>query len=211
MIAPQFIWMTHLWYNKQWWRFFQNEDNPCTSHDIHRALIGSIGVIPDGFVLAEHHSSPTSSGLVSITLFACMCVFIIYSINAYCLHLKNATHFLEEYNRRIKEFRINNASVPPISLPNVGFDLAWSLAVGLDNAVERVAEGNDTGCEDIPGDIVALEDFDYSNQKMGCILRESIGSAQFEGLSVSHYILCLQDSNMYVSLVVFMFAGSNKI
>ena len=91
-----------------------------------------------------------------------------------------------EYIKRFSQFRNNsNQSVLPVSVPNVGFDLAWVLALGLDIAIERVAQYNDSGCEDVPGEIVPLEEFNYSNEKMGCILKESMGSVEFEGLSVS--------------------------
>ena len=32
--------------------------------------------------------------------------------------------------------------------------------------------GNDSGCEVLPGDLVSLEEFDYTNEKVGCILRQ---------------------------------------
>ncbi len=61
LIAPKYIWMTHLWYNTNWWLAYNN--SPCTSEEIQIALKGSIGVIPDGYVFIDD-SMPTSSGLV---------------------------------------------------------------------------------------------------------------------------------------------------
>ena len=69
-------------------------------------------------------------------------------------------------------------------MPNIGFDLAWALALGLNKTVERIAQLNDSGCENLSGDIVPLEDFDYSNEKMGCILKQSMRNVQFDGVSV---------------------------
>ena len=89
-----------------------------------------------------------------------------------------------EYIERVSHFRIDNKTVYPVTLPNIGFDLAWALALGLDKTVERVTRLNDSGCENLSGDIVPLEDFDYSNEKMGCILKQSMRSVQFDGLSV---------------------------
>ena len=95
------------------------------------------------------------------------------------------SQFLDEYLERIDKFRINNASVAPVSLPNIGFDMAWAIGLGLDAAVERITMMNDTGCEHLSGEMVPLEEFDYSNDKMGCILKQSMGSVEFEGFSVS--------------------------
>ena len=89
-----------------------------------------------------------------------------------------------EYIRRVSHFRIDNKPVYPVTLPNIGFDLAWALALGLNKTVERIAQLNDSGCENLSGDIVPLEDFDYSNEKMGCIFKQSMQSVQFDGLSV---------------------------
>lgn len=97
--------------------------------------------------------------------------------------------FLGLYAASISEFRINNASVTPVSVPNIGFDLTWILALGLDNAVERVAMEDDSGCEHVPGEIVPLEEFDYFNEKMGCILKQSFGQVNFEGLSVIIFMM----------------------
>ena len=67
------------------------------------------------------------------------------------------------------------------------YDLIWALALGLDSASKKIAQGNKTGCEEqYDGDLVPLEEFNYTNQKIGCILRKSISEVQFDGLSVSH-------------------------
>ena len=61
----------------------------------------------------------------------------------------------------------------------------WSLAIGLDNAVKRIAVGNDSGCEELPGDLVPLEEFDYTNEKVGCILKQGFAEVNFLGITVS--------------------------
>ena len=67
------------------------------------------------------------------------------------------------------------------------YDLIWALALGLNSTSNKIAQGNETGCEEqYYGDLVPLEDFNYTNQKIGCILRKSISEVQFDGLSVSH-------------------------
>ena len=69
----------------------------------------------------------------------------------------------------------------------VAYDTMWALAVGLHNAAVRVSNHNDTGCEHKPGNITSLEDFDYANQKMGCILKRAFEEIEFTGITVSDH------------------------
>ena len=73
----------------------------------------------------------------------------------------------------------------PITTAGVAYDSVWAMALGLDKASERVRFGNDSGCEDLYGDLVPLEQFNYSNVKMGCVLKESFGETNFKGITVS--------------------------
>ena len=41
--------------------------------------------------------------------------------------------------------------------------------------------GNDTGCENLTGELVPLEEFDYTNEKVGCILRQGFAEVNFLG------------------------------
>ena len=59
------------------------------------------------------------------------------------------------------------------------------MAIGLDNAMKRIAMGNDSGCENLPGDLVPLEEFDYTNERVGCILRQGFAEVNFLGITVS--------------------------
>ena len=59
------------------------------------------------------------------------------------------------------------------------------MALGLDATVQRIAQGNDSGCEGLPGDLVPLEDFDYTNERLGCIMKQSMRNVNFAGLTVS--------------------------
>ena len=45
-------------------------------------------------------------------------------------------------------------------------------------------------------DLVPLEEFDYHNNKMGCLLKESMDEVFFHGVSVSH--VTLSDMSMMV-------------
>ena len=48
--------------------------------------------------------------------------------------------------------------------------------------------GNDSGCENLPGELVPLEKFDYTNEKVGCILRQGFAEVNFLGITVSCYV-----------------------
>ena len=70
------------------------------------------------------------------------------------------------------------------------FDDIWGLALAL-NATKAMVEANDideTGCQNHPGDLVALEDFTYNNSKMGCLIRWNLRQTNFSGVSVSHAV-----------------------
>ena len=59
------------------------------------------------------------------------------------------------------------------------------MALGLNATVQRIAQDDDSGCEDLPGDLVPLEDFDYTNERLGCIMKQSMRDINFTGLTVS--------------------------
>ena len=83
----------------------------------------------------------------------------------------------------------NNISLQRSNSASIVFDLIWSLALGLNRTAQLVADNDisDTKCsDDLPGELVPLEEFDYSNQLMGCVLQDSIQKVKFLGLSVSY-------------------------
>ena len=68
----------------------------------------------------------------------------------------------------------------------LAYDAIWAIALGLHTASMRLKAGDDSGCENIPGTLKqSLEEFDYSNKKMGCVLQESIAKVNFTGITVS--------------------------
>ena len=70
------------------------------------------------------------------------------------------------------------------------YDVMWVLGLALNstNAMleNRNIDINGTGCEDLPGSLVPLEMFDYSNKKLGCLIRWNIQRTNFSGLTVSY-------------------------
>ena len=79
---------------------------------------------------------------------------------------------------------------PGIVAPGIAYDTIWTLALGLQRAAETVAQKNESGCEGLVGDLVPLEEFDYKNQKMGCIFRRSLAETKFTGITVSDMTAC---------------------
>ena len=69
----------------------------------------------------------------------------------------------------------------------LAYDAMWAIALGLNNTLTRIQNNDSTGCEDVPGEIMSLEDFDYSNRKMGCLLREGYHQTSFSGVTVRVY------------------------
>ena len=97
--------------------------------------------------------------------------------------------FTNEYKRRLKQPQYDG--LEELGVAGVAYDTIWSMALGLDRAVERINDNNDTGCEDRAGELVPLEDFDYTNQKMGCILHQSFEETEFIGITVSILVMRL--------------------
>ena len=42
-----------------------------------------------------------------------------------------------------------------------------------------------SGCEDYPGKLVPLEEFNYRNKMMGCVILRSMGNVKLAGITVS--------------------------
>ena len=53
---------------------------------------------------------------------------------------------------------------------------------------DKIERGDEGGCEGVKGDLVPLEYFNYTNQKLGCLIHESMDEIKFLGISVSIYI-----------------------
>ena len=76
----------------------------------------------------------------------------------------------------------------------MAYDSIWSIAYGLDKASKKVAAGNDSGCGHLPGDLVPLEEFDYLNEKMGCVLKTSMDEVLFAGITVRQMYIYFNDA-----------------
>ena len=100
--------------------------------------------------------------------------------------------FLDEYHQLLTEPQYSQYS--DLGIVGVPYDAIWSIALALDMASEKIATGNESGCDNQAGDLVPLEEFDYSNEKVGCIMKQSLDEIEFTGVTVSnnnYYYYCI--------------------
>ena len=67
----------------------------------------------------------------------------------------------------------------------MAFDAVWAIALGLDNVVKNNTNNSDCDQEDLLGEIVGLKNFNYTNEKMGCVLQKGFEQVNFTGITVS--------------------------
>ena len=97
--------------------------------------------------------------------------------------------FEEEYSKLLQEERYQKLT--EFILSGSLYDATWAMALGLHIASEMVMMNNSSGCDHVPGRLVPLEDFDYMNGRMGCVLRKSFHQVHFHGITVSPYIILI--------------------
>ena len=86
---------------------------------------------------------------------------------------------LDQYKEQNLTLLVNSGTV---------FDAAWAMALALNHTAERVARNDSSGCSHLPGQLVPLEQFDYSNERMGCVMKNSYSSVKFAGITVSYVL-----------------------
>ena len=92
------------------------------------------------------------------------------------------------YLERLRSVEYRDMNLTEFILSGSLFDAMWALAIGLNTTATRVASNDSNGCDHLPGELVPLEDFDYSNEVMGCVLRDSFQRVNFVGVTVRHDI-----------------------
>ena len=81
----------------------------------------------------------------------------------------------------------------------IAFDALWTLALVL-NKTEEIRLNATTKreqsevCSHLDGELVPLNEFNYSNAFMGCVMKENYKKANFTGVSVSN---CFNSYNNY--------------
>ena len=85
--------------------------------------------------------------------------------------LKTSQRYLSEYENRCTQ-EIYYATEDG----GRAYDTTWILALALNSTMAMVTNGNinGTGCENMSGSLLPLDQFNYTNQKMGCLIQWNI-------------------------------------
>ena len=91
---------------------------------------------------------------------------------------QSASNFTELYKTALNVYEATTANA-------IAFDAVWALAEAL-NKTEEMRLDNETvaNCTDFDGDLVPLDQFNYSNGLMGCVLKYTLHQTDFLGVSV---------------------------
>ena len=76
----------------------------------------------------------------------------------------------------------------PTLVRGIAYDAMWVLALGLNRTQEMFLNNYNVaeiGCDGLDGGLVPLEQFNYSNGVMGCVMRWNLQQTNFSGVSVS--------------------------
>ena len=120
------------------------------------------------------------------------CIFYLY---------QNVETFLHDYQQLLQQPQYSQYS--SLGIVGVAYDSIWSIALALDIASKRIAVGNDTGCDHLPGDLVPLELFNYTNERVGCIMKRSVDDVKFVGVTVSVVKQLIHDNYNYYKFVYY--------
>ena len=101
------------------------------------------------------------------------------------LFFQTPEEFLQNYTTLLEMERYRSQNLSEFIISGSEFDATWAMALGLQTASERVRSNDSRGCDHLPGRLVPLEELDYMNQRMGCVLRDSFQHVTFSGVTVS--------------------------
>ena len=89
--------------------------------------------------------------------------------------------------------RLSHGSYSYSAASLMAFDTIWTLATVLNYTetmrLENVSKSDPQfkNCSNLPGELVPLNNFTYSNAFMGCVMKENYYKVNFTGVSVSAY------------------------
>ena len=111
----------------------------------------------------------------------------MFSIEAAAFCFQTPPEFERQYKHlmSLPQYR----SYSPLNFYGNAYDAMWAIAIGLHNADLRVQRGDASGCDHLPGELVPLHLFNYSNQLMGCVMKEGYAAENFTGITVNHVIV----------------------
>ncbi|KAL5471263.1 hypothetical protein EMCRGX_G029359 [Ephydatia muelleri] len=154
---PKYAWILPDWYIDQWWMAAVDGGSVnCTDTELETFLERTL--ILQRYLSPDANTALTDAGIESAT----------------------PQQFQEQYKYLAKQSGYD--------LTDAGarlYDAIWILAVALNRTAIMVNKGNinGTGCENISGSLVPLEQFQYSNEKMGCLIQYNIQMTNFSGVS----------------------------
>ena len=99
--------------------------------------------------------------------------------------MQTPQEYEKEYSRRLQTEHYQSQNISEFILSGSSYDAVWAMALGLHYASERVKANDSSGCNHLTGNLVTLENFDYHNELMGCVLRKSFHQVNFTGITVS--------------------------
>lgn len=179
-LPPKYVWFTYGWNSKGWWK----EDignNSCTPEILRIMLNGSLAITPSYDLVSDDRHAITFSNLVRKEK-----PFLDNAVYSCCFFLsKTPEDFEEEYTRRLEEKHYQAQNLTEFILSGTEFDAVWAMALGLHHASKRAQINDSRGCDNLPGELVPLEDFDYLNKRMGCVFESSFQEVNFTGITVS--------------------------
>ena len=114
------------------------------------------------------------------------------------LHKQTARQFDEFYETR----SIQLGYGPNRVISGLAYDAVWALALGLNRTQEMFLRNynvTEIGCDDHDGGLVPLEQFNYSNGVMGCVIRWNLQQTNFSGVSVSLFLCHCQILSKFCS------------
>ena len=94
---------------------------------------------------------------------------------------------MDDFQNRYEE-SATNRSYNIINQAYKLYDVLWVLALALNDTDAMIKSGNisGTGCEALPGSLVPLEEFDYSNKMIACLIQWNIQKTDLLGVTVSY-------------------------
>ena len=101
--------------------------------------------------------------------------------------MQSARAFTDNYNVRLEETEYTISTTYALA-----FDTMWTVAQVL-NYTEEMRLQNQTKntsaafeeCSHLPGELVPLNEFNYANAFMGCVMNNNYYKVNFTGVSVS--------------------------
>ena len=66
--APKYVWITHGWFDRYWWRQDYGNRSSCTAAMLERVLNGNLAVNVKNNLISEEKDVVSFSGLVSVKL-----------------------------------------------------------------------------------------------------------------------------------------------